>query len=131
MEVREMSDQANTGRKIVITIIFATVGISLLVIITRNLLIGPQKLPQDVVRFIYTIVLAFFLYRGAGWARWVVVNLYGLGGIFGIVGGMMLLATSRWALLLVVMGVIYFLSAGVVLFSHAVKVFLAPQKDRA
>ena len=131
MEVREMSDQANTGRKIVITIIFATVGISLLVIITRNLLIGPQKLPQDVVRFIYTIVLAFFLYRGAGWARWVVVNLYGLGGIFGIVGGMMLLATSRWALLLVVMGVIYFLSAGVVLFSRAVKVFLAPQKDRA
>ncbi len=121
-----MSNDAGRGRKIVLTIIGATLVISALVIIRSNLLTGPHRLPQQVVRFILTVLLAFFLYRGANWARWLLVILYGLGGVGSL--GLALFADTGMGLLLVVMGVCYVFSAGALVSSSAVAAFLAQQR---
>lgn len=121
-----MSGEADRGRGIVLVIIGVTLGTSALVIITTNLKIGPQRLPQQVVRFVLTVLLTVCLYRGVGWARWLSVILFGLAGVGAL--GVGLLADTGARLVLLVMGVCYVVCGGVLLLSKAVAAFFAQQQ---
>ena len=123
-----MKDREDRGRKIVLGIIGATVGFSALVIITFILLVGPQRLLPQVARFIFTVLLGIFLYRGTKWAYWVLVVLYGLGGVNGLMSGFMLFPNTLMGLVSLAMGVVYILSAWVLVYSRDVKAFLALQR---
>lgn len=63
------------------TVIFSLIGIALLLSLT-----GGEKIAPRGIRFILTCVFAFFLWRGAGWARWLVGILALLGVITSIIG---------------------------------------------
>jgi hypothetical protein len=115
-EVQETKDQEDRGCKIVLGIIGATVGFSALAIITFILSVGAQRLPLQVIRFILTILLGILLYRGTKWAYWVLVVLYGLAGVNALVGGFLLLRNTLMELVSLATGVVYILSAVVLVF---------------
>ncbi len=65
-----------SGRRIVLAIIVATLTISGSLIVWSNTVLGRELSPQQGVRFVLTVGLCVFLYRGANWARLVAVILY-------------------------------------------------------
>jgi hypothetical protein len=100
---------AESGRRIVLAIVFATVGVSAIVIILFVAANGFATLPPRLVRFALTVALGVLLYRGAAWARWTVVILYSIASIGSLAGASQLL-TSGYpgrAMPGVAMGVIY------------------------
>lgn len=118
-----MQPQTKVGRWLVLVVIVATLTLSVLVIVAFNTIQGPQRLPQQIVRFFLTVGLSVFLYRGANWARWVAGILFALGGVGSLVGGVLTLSTSMAGLLLLVMGFVYVASAVILLFVPAVQAF--------
>jgi hypothetical protein len=45
--------------------------------------LGPGRLPQQVVRLMLWLLIAFFILKGKGWARWLLVVLL-LGGLMAL-----------------------------------------------
>lgn len=76
-----MIGQRKTAMVAIGTIIFSLVSIILL-----QALGGDEKIVPRVVRFVFTCVFAFFLWKGAGWARWLVGILSILAVIMSIIG---------------------------------------------
>lgn len=79
-----MSGQQKTAMVAIGTVVFSLVSIVLLLALT-----GGDKIAPRAIRFVITCVFAFFLWRGAGWARWLVGILSLLGvitSIFGFLG---------------------------------------------
>jgi hypothetical protein len=119
-------DHADTytesGRRIVLCIALATIGISVVVIglyVSAN---GLATLPPRLVRLALTVILGIFLYRGAVWARWVAVALYGLGSV-GSIGVAVPLSSAGHPVngaSLALMGMIYGISALALLVVPAV-----------
>jgi len=118
-----MEHQVESGRRLVLLVIVISLTFSVLVIVTFNILLGPENLPQQIVRFLLTVGLCAFLYKGANWARWVASILFGLAGLQGLIGGLVALSTSTAGLLLIVMGLVYVASAIVLLFIPAVRAY--------
>jgi hypothetical protein len=115
-----MASQSATGRRLVLGVIVVTIGLSALVIVATNLALGPARLPVQIVRFLLTVALSIFLYRGANWARWVGVVLFAIGGLSSLLlslGG--LPGTGAW--LLLALGVTYLVCAGILLFVPSVR----------
>ena len=111
------------GQRIVIAVILAIVGLSLLTIVSFTSFRGTERLPQQIVRFLLTIALCYFLYRGANWARWVTVVLCGLGGPAAVLSGVALLPLGFPGVLLIAMGLTYIVCAGILLFAPSVRVY--------
>ena len=124
-----MDEQVDRGRKIVLAIIVATIAFSAFSIITFISTVGPQRLPFQVVRFFLTILLGVFLYRGAKWVYWVSVILFAFSGVTGLMGAF-LLGFTLMALGSVAMGIVYVLSAWVLVYSNNVRLFLEQQRRR-
>ena len=89
------------------TVIFSLVSIVMLLALT-----GGDKIVPRGIRFLFTCILAFFLWSGAGWARWLVGILSLLGVITSIIGflGLSAAGGSMFSILgiwMVVMAVFY------------------------
>lgn len=76
-----MTGQQKTAMVAIGTVIFSLVSIVLLLALT-----GGDKVVPRGIRFVITCIFAFFLWRGAGWARWLVGILSLLGVITSIIG---------------------------------------------
>ena len=125
-----------SGRRIVLAIIVAILAIDTFVIVWSNVGSGTELTPQQVVRFVLTVGLCVFLYRGANWARWVTVVLFGLAGLAGLMGGIGLSYSYRevaardgGGLLLIVMGLVYVASVIALLFVPTVRAYFDPITD--
>ena len=118
-----MQPQREVGRRIVLAVIVATLTMSVLIIVTFNAVQGPQRLPQQIVRFFLTVGLCVFLYRGANWARWVAGILFAMAGLGSLLGGVAALTTSMAGLGLLVMGLVYVASTVVLLLVPTVRAF--------
>lgn len=116
-----------SGRRIVLYIVLATIGISVVVIGLFVAANGLDTLPQRLVRLVLTVVLGVFLYRGAIWARWVSVVLYGVASVGSVVGGLQLVSHGHPAngTPLVLMGVIYGASVLALLLVPSVRAHFA------
>lgn len=125
-----METQLTTGRKIVVGVIIATIALSLISIIT-SVLVDGQPLPAHLVRFLLTILLCLFLYRGANWARWIVVILLLLAGPSAVLAGLTLLPHPGSAALLIIIGLVYTTSAILLMFVPAVRAHFRPRKHLA
>ena len=110
-----------SGRPLVVAVIVASLSVSALVILSYNIRLGPQALPQQIVRFLLTCGLCVFLYQGANWARWVVGVLSGLGGLLSMIAGFAALMTNMAGLLLIAMGLLYVACMIVLLFVPTVR----------
>ncbi len=118
-----MANQPVAGRRLVLAVIVASLTISVLVIVAFNLGRGPERLPQQIVRFLLTVGLCVFLHRGANWARWVAGILFAFGGVGSLLGGLSALSTSMGGLLLLVMGLVYLACAVVLFFVPRVRAY--------
>ncbi len=79
-----MSGQQKTTLVAISIVAFSLVSIILLLTLT-----GGDKLAMRGFRFVLTCVFAFFLWRGAGWSRWLVGSLSLLSivlSVFGFIG---------------------------------------------
>jgi hypothetical protein len=124
-----MNEEVDRGRKIVLAIIVAAIAFSAFSIITFITTVGPQRLLFQIVRFVLTILLGVFLYRGTKWVYWVSVILFGFAGVTGLMGAF-LLGDTLMVLGSVAMGVVYVLSAWVLVYSNNVRLFLEQQRRR-
>lgn len=115
----------------VLAVIVASLTMSLLVIVLFNLGRGPERLPQQIIRFLLTAGLCVFLYRGANWARWVGGVLFALGALGSLLGGLALLSTSIAGVLLLVMCLVYSASAVILLFVPTVRAYFGVDSARA
>lgn len=109
-------------------VIAVTLALSVMVILVYLTSIGPQKVPQQIVRLILTGVLCVFLYRGVNWARWVAGILFVLAGIVGIASGTALLYIGAGAFVLLAMGAVYVGSAVILLFVPSVRTYFGSSK---
>jgi hypothetical protein len=126
-----MQVQTGTGRRLILAVIAATLTLDVLAIVTSSAILGPQRLPQQIVRFLLSIGLCVYLYRGANWARWVAGILYALAGLGSLVAGLAALTASMAGLLLLVMGLVYVASAVVLLFVPTVRAYFGAGTARA
>ncbi len=124
-----MNEQVDRGRKIVLAIIVATIAFSAFSIITFISAVGPQRLPFQMVRFVLTVLLGVFLYRGTKWVYWVSVILFGFAGVKGLMDAF-LFGQTLMALGSVAMGIVYVLSAWVLVYSNNVRLFPEQQRRR-
>lgn len=88
---------------------------------------------QRGVRFLFTCLVAYFLWRGARWARWVTIVLAALAAITSFVGFVALPADVHpffraWVL---VLGAFYLVVALLLLFSRAIRAHFAHRHDYA
>jgi hypothetical protein len=88
------------GRTKVLLAIACMVVPNLVIIAFWLTMAGPVLLARQLVRLALELVLAFFIYRGARWARWLTVVLLGLGGLLALLAfePTMLLLTGVYAL---------------------------------
>ncbi|MGK2857693.1 MAG: hypothetical protein ACSLFQ_10855 [Thermoanaerobaculia bacterium] len=66
------------GRSIVQLDIALCIGTSILTIMIYVMSLGPERLPTQIVRFLLTVVLCVFLYRGYSVARYLLIILLGV-----------------------------------------------------
>jgi len=113
----------DTGKKLVVRVAVIATAISLVTIVTFNVVQGAGRLPQQLVRFGLTLTLCFFLVRGRRWARWVAVALFLIAGIGSVVVSLGLLGRSMGAWALLGVGLAYLYCSGVLLGSTSVRAF--------
>ena len=118
-----MNTATHPGRPYVIGVIVACLLVSLSSILLTNLASGPQNLGQQGIRLLLTIGLCFYLYQGRNWARWVAGILFGLAGLVGILGAFALLGQSVFALLPILLAVIYLVCMAVLFFVPIVRAY--------
>jgi len=88
-------------------IAMAAVLLSAANIITFLLVRGPERVVQQGVRFALTVILSVHLCRGAPWARWVAIVLYGFAGGFGVLALLRLQQFDTRAVLVAALPAIY------------------------
>jgi hypothetical protein len=121
-----MTPDERQGRRTVIAIAAATLIISAITIGTYVVVKGPDRLPSQVVRFVLTVGLMLWLYRGSAVAKWIVIVLFGMAGLFGLlafVAGNRLAATVGAKI-----GALYLALITPLLTSPAVDAFLRSQR---
>jgi hypothetical protein len=123
-----MQAHTEAGHRLVLTVIVATLTLSVLVIVASYTIQGPQRLPRQIVRFFLTVGLCVFLYRGANWARWVAGILFAVAGLGSLVDGVGALTISVAGLALLAMGLVYVASAVILLFVPTVQAFFGDAK---
>ena len=126
-----MSSRDISGRPLVVGVIATTLSMSVIVILLYNIQLGPQALPQQMVRFLLTVGLCIFLYQGANWARWVAGVLFSLGGLGGLLGGLAAISTGLAGLLLAIMGLVYAVCAIILFFAPTVRKYFGIESQAA
>lgn len=120
------------GRQILRRHVFAVISISALTILQYNLVIGPDRLPAQVVRFALTLLLCYGIYRGSPLAKWLAVCLFGIAGVlfFSLLLSPGHIGTLNW-LTAAANCMTYLLFAWSLIRSTAVAAFLEFQRARA
>lgn len=78
------------GKTLVIRISLLVIGVSLLSILIWGAMVGARGIAGQIIGFIITLVLSYFMIAGHNWARWVMTARCGFGVIFSF---------SSWTLL--------------------------------
>jgi hypothetical protein len=89
---------------------------------------GTSRLPQQAVRFALTALLLAWLWRGSDVARWILIVLLGLGGLFSLP---LVLRGGDAAILGGWLAALYLSFVGFLIGSSHVAAFLASQRGEA
>ena len=118
-----MDPQIYRGRRLVLLVIIVCIGISLGTIVFTNLMLGPQNLGMQSVRFALTVFLCVMLYQGRNWARWVFGSLLLIGGTGFLLSGLPFLTQSLFGLFIIVLAFSYLGCAGILFFAPSVRAY--------
>lgn len=127
-----MNSTAQRGKMLVLIIIAAVIGVSLINSVVTSTLLPNQPVSETVkdgIRLALTLLLCYFLYQGHGWAKWVTGVLIGLGGFLAIPGALLVIRYSLLgALWLLMMAAIYLTASWILLRSSEIKAFQSAQR---
>jgi peptidoglycan/LPS O-acetylase OafA/YrhL len=116
--------EVRTVPRLVLLLVISIISFSLLNIVLLSNQSDPSvgKIAQRGFRFVFTCVLAYFLFRGVVWARWVVLVISVLSVIISIIGLSVLPAATPffYRALMAVMALFYCMVASLLLFSSSV-----------
>lgn len=124
-------EMVKKGRVIVVFIIVTLLSMSIIISTTTISMyarIGAtnlvqKNLIQSSVRFLLTVLLLYFLYKGYQWAKWIVVVLFILAGIMCLFS---IFQTN--GLIMMVIGIVYFILSIILIASENVKYFFQYQR---
>ena len=117
-----MPANADSGKTFVIAIIVGTLLMSLTTIFVTNVLTNSADLQIQLVRLAITVALAVQLYRGAGWARWIFIVLFGLAGL-GMLVFVFFLPKTLITFIIALMGLVYAGLGGVLMLNPSVRLY--------
>jgi len=122
----EMPALARTGRLLVIAAFAVTILGDLIVVSFISTKAGVPPPSRSIVRLALTVALFYAIWRGANWARWLVVCLLGL--------ALLLIPFSLQRVgvhpLLLGLGLQFLVGLGLLAFPPSVAVFLSHQRAR-
>lgn len=107
------------GRSQVKWVGLSMLWLSGLIIAFSTFTLGPDRLPLQLVRFGIAAMLAWLMYRGVNWARW-------MAAVFCLLGSatsFYVLLNEGFAILFLILGVSYLCFAGVLVFAPSVQAF--------
>lgn len=121
------------GKKIIIAIITVMLLIDIITIITtstifassRGMEYATYKLTQGIFRFLLTCLLLFFLYKGHGWARWVIAILLIIAGVFSLLS-----LVGFFNIVMLIMGIVFSVMSVILFVSADVKSFMKYQRGQ-
>lgn len=122
-----MTSNIELGRAMILGIIALILGLSLAANIGIFVLASSERLAQQIVQIALTVLLSYYLYTGAPLARWIAIVLHGFAGImifFQVIFTSIDLMTFS-GILILVMGMVYLVISGLLLFSAPVKAFFS------
>jgi len=125
-----MTTEQARGKAFLLTVVVAIVILALLTVTFHVIAIGPTKLPQQLVRLLFTLAMCHYLYRGRAWAKWFTIVVLLIGSVSGVVTGVPALGKSPLVLYLLFISSVYGLSAIALLFSSSISAFLQYQRLR-
>lgn len=119
------------GKKIVISIIVLMLLIDIVIIaVTSSVLAvsgyvsyATYNLMKGIFRFVLTVLVLFFLYKGYRWAKWLMVSLLFLGGGYAVLS-----LISAFNIVVLAMAAIYICIGVILIFSKPVNDFFRYQK---
>jgi hypothetical protein len=120
--------ETDAGRKLVVRVAVIAIAVSIITIVSFNLVQGTGRLPQQLVRFGLTLALCYFLIRGQSWARWVSAALFLIAGLGSLVGSVGMLGQSLGAFVFLALALAYLYCAGVLLASSVVRAFFGASR---
>lgn len=129
MDAEFLADRAEVGRRRLLKYMASWFAVSLGVFVTYLQVVGTDRLPQQIVRFILTVLLFWWVYRGSNVARWICIVLFWAGGALMamLVPSMFRLDALRGVSTLFD-ALVMLLLARTLIWSPEVKLFLAAQR---
>ena len=125
-----MDSLAKQGRTHLLVILSAIVAPEVLIAVLLSLF-APQNIGvTQLVRWILTVILVFFTYKGYYWARWIMSILLLIAGVYGTVLASQVLAVNRiGGILLIFLSMFYVLSGMSLRKSEEIKSFCKYQRN--
>jgi len=123
-----MMNRAVDGRRIVYGISLVLLSVNLVMVIPPILIMPSGPFTTQVIRVGICILLCVLMCRGHSWARWLVVVLYLGSGLGASLKGFSMFPETLAGLILLVVGLIYFVSVSILAFSKAVREFFVFKK---
>lgn len=129
---------AEKGKKYLLIVGITTIVITLLTTIINLTLysrIGDQAkmqstLSQGIVRFILTLLLAIYMYKGYKGAKVISQILLLLAAIFGLIASLIILAQSSFGYILLVLSIIYGVMFMVLIVSEDINIYITEETVR-
>lgn len=81
------------------------------------------KIMQGIFRFILESLILFFLYKGHKWAKWLIIILLFIGGLFSLISFL-----ANFSFIFFVLGIVYIVISIILITSKPVNMFLEFQK---
>jgi hypothetical protein len=124
-------EMVNRGRKMVIAMIVIVLLIDIITTASTCLIYAASgsyelvssNLTPGIVRFIITALIMFYLYKGYGWAKWLSVILFLIGGLVSL-----FLIVSDFHVILLVLGLVYIFFGTMMIVSGSVNNFFRYQR---
>ncbi|OPX42130.1 hypothetical protein CLHUN_40360 [Ruminiclostridium hungatei] len=82
------------------------------------------KIMQGIFRLLLEGLILFFLYKGHKWAKWLMIVLLFIGGLFSLITFI-----TSFSIIILLMGIVYIVIGIILTTSKSVKLFLEFQKN--
>lgn len=126
-----MSDPLARGRRLVLAVIVGVLAVDATFIIWETTARGHGNLAANAVRFLLTALFLWFLYRGVTWTRWLLGIATAIAAPIALAGGLISRFANIAGIWLFAAGIVYALTAYVLLFDPAVREFTSRKRNRS
>jgi hypothetical protein len=124
-------ESIDKGKKLVTSIIILILLIDIFTIaITSSIYAvngmmsyATYKIMQGIFRFILEGLILFFLYKGHKWAKWLLIILLFIGGLFSLISFL-----ANFSFIVLLLGIVYIVIGMILTTSKSVKIFFEFQK---